>query len=752
MMKFQKIRYRILFVCFAALLGLGNVRASVPLPAINTNNIIVVTNAAFGAVGDGVTTNTIAIQNAINQAARGGLTNGLRGGLVEIPAGAHTYLCGPLNFSNNVDLQLDAGAILQLLPYGAWPGSPYTGTVSPLLNGSSLTNIAVTGSGLIDGQGSPWWPRYSTNNRPVIVNFSSCSEVLLQNFTSSNPPVAHIAIKGANAGNISVIGVKLFAPDSGDPVNPSHNTDGCDFAETNALFQDCVISTGDDNIAMGSSGSTTSDILVTNCFFGYGHGVSIGSFTSGGVSNLTVISCTFSNTGNGIKIKSERNRGGVVQNCNYYNLTMTNVSWPIQLYAYYEYGLGTLTTLTPGFVAYTAFTSTNPVPYEPPIYRNITISNVTANVPNGQPPLLIWGLPDYPISNVVLKAVNLTSSSTSTSGIYNATNIQFIDCSLPVPAGNKSVQLWNANVIFTNSSASTNLFSLNGLTTNGIGSTLAFYNALATLTNINAVAGGAVTIAGSTLTVSNNLTLTPATPLNYVVGTNPATLVIKGNLVSGGIVNVAAGPGFTNGVYALLTYTGSLGGNVPALGSLPAGYNYSFNINTIGQVKLVATLLAPTNFAATATNLLINLKWSPVSGASDYNLKRGTNNNGPYPTVFSGLLVTNYADWNVTSAVNYYYVVTAVGAGGESTNSFQATAAPQPSNQPTNIVLQVTNGQMQLSWPQDHLGWRLQIQTNNLTSGLAGYWNTVPGSTNATSAAVPVDPSNPSVFLRLIYP
>jgi hypothetical protein len=228
--------------------------------------------------------------------------------------------------------------------------------------------------------------------------------------------------------------------------------------------------------------------------------------------------------------------------------------------------------------------------------------------------------------------------------------------------------------------------------------------------------------------------------------------VIKGNLVSGGIVNVAAGPGFTNGVYALLTYTGSLGGNVPALGSLPAGYNYSFNINTIGQVKLVATLLAPTNFAATATNLLINLKWSPVSGASDYNLKRGTNNNGPYPTVFSGLLVTNYADWNVTSAVNYYYVVTAVGAGGESTNSFQATAAPQPSNQPTNIVLQVTNGQMQLSWPQDHLGWRLQIQTNNLTSGLAGYWNTVPGSTNATSAAVPVDPSNPSVFLRLIYP
>ena len=143
--------------------------------------------------------------------------------------------------------------------------------------------------------------------------------MLLQDFTSSNPPVAHIALKG-NGGNINIISIKLFAPDSSDPVDPSHNTDGVDLAETNVLFQDCVISTGDDNIAIGSSGAVSSDILVTNCFFGFGHGLSIGSFTSSGVSNLTVVNCTFSNTGNGIKIKSERNRGGVVQNLNYYNL------------------------------------------------------------------------------------------------------------------------------------------------------------------------------------------------------------------------------------------------------------------------------------------------------------------------------------------------------------------------------------------------------------------------------------------------
>ena len=308
------------------------VSAAPVLPSINTNNVITITNAGYGALGDGVFTNTTAIQNAINMAAKGGVTNGLRGGLVEIPAPG-IYLCGPLNFSNNVNLQIDAGAVIRLLPYGSWPGQPYTGTVLPLLNGSSLTNIAVTGSGMIDGQGSPWWIANTANssiNRPLIISLQPCSRVLLRDFTSSNPPVAHIAIKGANARNISVIGVKLFAPDSADPVNPSHNTDGVDFAETNALFQDCVISTGDDNIAIGSSGSVSRDILVTNCFFGYGHGVSIGSFTSGGVSNLVVTDCTFSNTGNAIKIKSERNRGGVVQNLTYNNITMTNVGWPIQ--------------------------------------------------------------------------------------------------------------------------------------------------------------------------------------------------------------------------------------------------------------------------------------------------------------------------------------------------------------------------------------------------------------------------------------
>lgn len=717
--------------------------------SINTNNVIVVTNAAYGAVGDGVFTNTAAFQNAINAAAAGAVTNGLRGGLVEIPSGI--FLCGPLTFKSNVRLQLDAGSVIRLLPRGSWPGAPYTGTVAPLINGSGLTNIAFTGLGMFDGQGDPWWPDYKTINRPLILSLQPCSKVLLQDFTSSNPPVAHIALKGAG-GNINVLGIKLLAPSSDDPVNPSHNTDGVDLAETNAVFQGCFISTGDDNIAIGSSASVSKDILVTNCFFGEGHGLSIGSYTSGGVSNLTVVDCTFSNTGNGIKVKSQRGRGGVVQNLNYYNITMTNVDWPIQLYSYYEYGLGTLTTVTPEFAA---LIGTNTPPgSSPPIYRNITISNVTANILNGRPPLMIWGLPDYPVSNVVFQKVTLNSSSTRTSGIYNATNIQFIDCSLPVPVGNQTAQFWNAAVTFTNSSLATNLLFLDGLTTNGIGSTFDFYNAPATVSDTNAIAGGALTISGSTLTVSNHFNQTAASPLNFAVGTNLAILAVKGSLKLGGPVNVTAGIGFTNGTYTLLTYSGSLSGSLPPLGATPPGYSCSLSSAGANQIQLIVSPPLPgipTNLTASATNLLINLRWSAAAHATSYNLKRSTTNGGPYAFI-TNVPATNYVDAAVSPGATYYYVVTATNSAGESADSIHASAVPLPSAIATNLDFQVTGDELRISWPPDHRGWTLQVQTNTVNVGIGTNWVAVPGSTLSNSTTNSINRTGGNVFYRLMLP
>ncbi|HEX9048547.1 MAG TPA: glycosyl hydrolase family 28 protein, partial [Verrucomicrobiae bacterium] len=548
---------------------------------INTNNIKLITDYGANATN---ADNTAFIQSAINAAARGGRTNGLVGGAVRIPGGAGNFLSGPLNLSNNVDLLLDAGAVLQALPYGTYPGSPYSGSVAPLINGTGLTNLAITGDGTIDGQGTAWWTAYGTNStiaRPLLINISGSSRVLVQDINTTNPPVAHIVAKSANAGNLSFIGINLSAPATGAP-----NTDGIDFAETNALFQDCSIATGDDNIAIGSSASTSKDILITNCFFGPGHGLSIGSYTSGGVSNVTVINCSFNGTG--IKIKSSRDRGGIVQNLNYLNLTMTNVDSPVQFYAYYEFGLGTLTQLTPQFVANYCLTNVNPSPYNPPVYRNITVSNLTAALSvNGRNPFLLFGLPDRPASNIVFKSMSIAGTSgVNNPQIYNTTNVSFVDCSWALPSGDK-MQFWNADVTFTNSTASTNLPVLDGWSTNGIGNWLDFVNASANLANPVAIASGALLLDRSTLVVSNSLDLSGSAPITFVVGSNPATLIVKGDLQLGGSNNIAAGQGFANGIYTLASCSGALSGSLPTIGLAPTGYNVSLATNSAGQLNLV---------------------------------------------------------------------------------------------------------------------------------------------------------------------
>ncbi len=662
---------------------------------VNTNNVKLITDYGANA---GNADNASFVQNAINAAATGGLTNGLRGGVVEVPSG--TYLCGPLTMKNNVRLQLDVGATLQLLPYESYPTSPYTSSVPPFINATGLTNIAITGFGMIDGQGAPWWQAYSTNssiNRPVLINVSGSSKVLLQDFATTNSPVAHILAKGANAGSINFVRINLNSPASGAP-----NTDGIDFAETNALFQDCVIATGDDNIAIGSSASTSSDMLVTNCFFGAGHGLSIGSYTSGGVSNLTVINCSFD--GSGIRIKSSRDRGGIVRNINYLNLTVTNSDTPINFYAYYEFGLGTLTALTPQFVANYCLTNANPSPYNPPIFRDILVSNFTATLTsNVRNPFLILGLPDHPVSNIVFQAMNFTKpGAVNDPQIYNATNVSFNDCNLVLPAGD-AIQMWNADVAFTNSSLSTNMLILDGLTYSNIGNTLEFDNVQAVIANTNGIAGGGVTLNGSTLVISNSLALTTAMPLTFAVGTNPSLLAVKGNLNIGGLINVIAGSEFGYGSYMLITNTGTVSGALPLLGSVPAGYVCSLDTNTPKQLRLiVASLnapLPPENLTAAGFNGTVALQWSPSASATSYNVKRATVSAGPFVTV-TNISQTNYIDIGLVNGTAYYYVVSALNASAEGKDSGDATATPLCIAPPVPdcIVALAGNAQVSLIW------------------------------------------------------
>jgi polygalacturonase len=719
---------------------------------INTNYVVNI--ADYGAVGDGVTTNTVAIQNAINAAAAGGTTNGLSGGTVEFPAGV--YMSGPLTLQSSVNLQLDTNATLRMLPFGQYPVTWFTNadgsyyfTAANFISGSSLHDIEVSGSGIIDGQGTNWWPWANTNSavRPIMLRLTSCNRQLIQNVTLSNSPMFHISLSGS-AGNSTVQSVTIRANSSSDPF-PGHNTDACDVAGTNILVQNCNISVGDDNFTCGGN---TSDVLITNNTYGAGHGVSIGSPTSPSVSNMTVINCTFNNTDQGIRIKSDRDRGGFVHNISYLNLSMTNVMRPILIYCQYTNTVSAyraVDSITPGVAA--SYPS-SPVTSKTPTYRDIVISNITATVQSGRTAGLIWGLPEMSISNVTLAKLNITAPKTF--GIYCAKGVQIVDSTITTPAGVTNVAFYDAAISFTNSTPSANSVSLNGASTNGIGNTLSFYNYRAWLVNTNALDDSpGITLCNSTLSVSNNLLLDTNSVVTFVLGTNSPTFAVTGALTELGALKVAAGAGFSNGVYTLFTYGQDLlGWGPPVLASVPAGYNFSLNTNTPGQVKLAVTLLAPTNLVATATNLLINLRWNSVTGATNYNLKRGTLDNGPYPIVFSGLPTTNFADADVTNGVNYFYVVSALGSGGESSNSLQASAAPVPSNQPTNLVMKVSGAQFQLSWPQDHLGWRLLIQTNSLTNGLGANWVTVPNSTNVNTTNLVIDPANGAAFFRMAYP
>lgn len=708
---------------------------------INTNNVIVVTHAPYNAVGDGVFTNTSAISNAIVAASAGGKTNGLIGGTVEIPAPG-IYLCGPLQLANNVNLQVDAGALLRMLPYGSYPG----GITNPpnFISGNNVTNIAITGPGAIDGQGAPWWPGYKTNTRPIMIRLSGCNYQLIHNITLSNSPEFHISLSSSK-GNATVDGVIVRAPSSSDPVTPSHNTDACDVSGTNVLVQNCNISTGDDDFTCGGG---THDVLLTNNTYGNGHGISIGSYTdSGGVSNITVINCTINGADNGIRIKSDNDRGGLVQNISYINIGITNVNFPIQVYAYYnEYG--TPSSISPYAASTQAVASVTSLT---PIYRNINFTNITATSVNGYPIGIIWARTEMPATNITFNNVRVTGNKSF--DLYNVYGAQFINCNLNVSATSNTFAMFDGHAVITNNPATNTLFTFAGLTTNGFDNGISLYNALGASVDTN-VLSGPLTLADSTFTASNNVTLSPTSVLNFTLSANPTTLAVMGNLALAGTINIFAGPGFTTGTYTLMTYTGTLSGNLPTLGFVPAGFSYAFDTNAVGLVNLVVSPTsppaAPLGLSAVATNGLVNLSWSPVATATGYNVKRSAVSGGPYTTIAPGTTVTTYSDTQVTNFTTYFYVVSALNATGESTNSAEANATPAPATSlvPTNIVFQLDGNQLNLSWPADHFGWRLQYETNLADTN----WIAVPGSANVISTNFIISPTNGSLFFRMIYP
>ncbi len=380
----------------------------------------------FGATGDGKTLDTAAIQKALDECGDAG------GGVVEFTPG--TYLSKPITLRTRTTVQIDEGAKLQatgeqaaFLKSGTnWLEAKSSGDFVAFINGRNLTDVTITGPGTIDGAGENYWgpaetarqkvPGY-TLPRPKLVVLTGCKNLIVQNVTLQNSPSFHLG--PVECEGVVISNVTIKAPPH------SANTDAIDpTACKNVLITKCHIDVGDDDIAIKSGRAVagrafaSEDITVTDCVFLHGHGMSIGSETAGGVRNVVVRNCTFENTENGIRIKSQRGRGGRVENISFSDLTMKNVVPAITFTCYYMNNSAKDAVQQPPPKTDTA----QPVAEKTPAYRNIRVSNLTATCQGSAG--IILGLPESPIMDVVLENVHITAPGAGFT-VKNAKGIVF---------------------------------------------------------------------------------------------------------------------------------------------------------------------------------------------------------------------------------------------------------------------------------------------------------------------------------------
>ena len=292
---------------------------------------------AKGALPDGKTKNTVALQAAIDKCSAQG------GGELELKPGV--YVSGPLDLKSHVSILLRKGATLLGSPdiedYPIRADAPWR-RVS-LIHADKAEDIGVIGEGTVDGNGQGWWTRQLTRvkgspeqQRPMLIDITNSKKILIDGVTITQSPQYNILVVGSDG--LTVRNVRIINPGKLAP-----NTDGIDPVSTSHVLIDHVfIDTGDDNVAIksglverGDPNVPSTDIVIRDCTFLHGHGLSIGSETAGGVRNVTVERVTFNGTTQGIRIKSARGRGNDIGNFVYRDITMDNVGTAIQITEYY---------------------------------------------------------------------------------------------------------------------------------------------------------------------------------------------------------------------------------------------------------------------------------------------------------------------------------------------------------------------------------------------------------------------------------
>jgi polygalacturonase len=361
----------------------------------------------YGAKGNGVTKDTLAIQAAIDACARRG------GGTVHLTAG--TYLSAPILLESNIALQLDRGAtLLGSSNHEDYP--PHTEfrlpDLQPLISAFNATNVAITGEGVIDGAGESWWQEARNikdhgilgtgHPRPKLIVFDHCKHVLVEGITVQNSPMWQVVPYYSD--DVTIRNIKVLAP----PGSP--NTDAVDpFSSSDVRIDHLYADVGDDNIAIKSGpinspgpDDPSRDIIITDCTFLHGHGLSVGSEIAGGVRNIRVERIRFEGTDNGIRIKANRDRGNNVSHLVFRDIEMNGVKNTFIISEYYPK------------VFPSDGEAAQPITRLTPHFHDILIENATST--GSESAGVIAGLPEAPISGVVLHNVKISAHKGMTIG------------------------------------------------------------------------------------------------------------------------------------------------------------------------------------------------------------------------------------------------------------------------------------------------------------------------------------------------
>lgn len=335
----------------------------------------------FGARGDGITLDSLALQEAIDRCAADG------GGTVCIPAGR--YLCGSLFLKSNVTLHLAAGAVLlgsrdpddYAAPFSEFRDAVGVTRGSALINAYQQENIVIEGRGIIDGQGSGW-----QNPRPMLLRFVECRDLTVNNVTLKDSAawVQHYL----RCSDVRITGVRVKSHCNSN--NDGINLDGCE----RVIVSDCNFSSGDDAFTLKcTSDQPCRDIVVTNCIFqSECNGIKFGTESIGGFENISISNCAVYDTRlGGITLAT-------VDGAYLRNIVISNIAMR---------GAGTAIFMRLGSRGYHLEPAIHPRPVGE--MKGIVIRDVVATGIQGVGSAIL-GLPDRPVEDVILENIFISAA------------------------------------------------------------------------------------------------------------------------------------------------------------------------------------------------------------------------------------------------------------------------------------------------------------------------------------------------------